>query len=266
MIVAVLLSLASAAQLSQAAKAIDAGEWVTNEDYPAAAIEAGESGTTSFRLDIGKDGAVTRCTVTGSSGSPLLDNTACTLLKMRARFNPALDKKGRPTTDAYSARFRWVLPDAPDIEAGYLISKVTISPDGAITDCSIKSEGALKVEDSEALCEELAGTEAPLLRQLASEYQELRFVVAVSSQEEVFSFEPAGFERTVDRQSGEVYMSEKGQAVRCVSLADTKDGSKFCDAFWSENKRRPKAGEREAKKVTIDRVLYGTPRDAPKKT
>jgi protein TonB len=84
---------------------------VTNADYPDAAIRAGESGTTGFRLDIGTDGRVTNCTITSSSGSRSLDDTACRLLTRRARFTPAQDSAGNPTTDTYSARFRWVLPD-----------------------------------------------------------------------------------------------------------------------------------------------------------
>jgi protein TonB len=84
---------------------------VTNADYPDSAIRAGESGTTGFRLDIGADGRVTNCTVTSSSGSSVLDNTACRLLQRRAKFSPAVDSNGNPTTDTFASRFRWVLPD-----------------------------------------------------------------------------------------------------------------------------------------------------------
>jgi protein TonB len=84
---------------------------VTNADYPDAAIRAGESGVTGFRLDIGTDGRVTNCTITQSSGSSLLDNTACKLLMRRAKFSPATDTNGNPTTDTFSSRFRWVLPE-----------------------------------------------------------------------------------------------------------------------------------------------------------
>jgi protein TonB len=87
------------------------GSWVTNADYPDAAIRSGESGVTGFRLDIGADGRVTDCTITQSSGSSLLDNTACRLLTRRAKFSPARDTSGNPTTDSFSSRFRWVLPE-----------------------------------------------------------------------------------------------------------------------------------------------------------
>jgi protein TonB len=86
------------------------GGWVTNDDYPAAAIRAEQAGTTSFRLDVDASGKVSNCTVTGSSGSPLLDSTACALLKRRARFGPAEDSSGNKIPAVYTNRFRWELP------------------------------------------------------------------------------------------------------------------------------------------------------------
>lgn len=84
--------------------------WVTNDDYPAAALRAEQQGTTGFRLDVDTNGRVTNCTVTSSSGSTVLDNTACSLLKRRARFNPAEDASGNKIPAAFSSRFRWELP------------------------------------------------------------------------------------------------------------------------------------------------------------
>jgi protein TonB len=87
------------------------GSWVTNNDYPPAALRAGESGVTGFRLDVGPDGRVTNCSVTSSSGSSTLDDAACRLLMRRARFNPAEDASGAKIAAAYSSRFRWELPE-----------------------------------------------------------------------------------------------------------------------------------------------------------
>jgi protein TonB len=77
----------------------------SDEDYPAC-----ESGATGFRLEIGTNGRVTNCTVTSSSGSSALDSTTCRLLRSRARFTPARDNTGSPTTDTYSSRIVWRLP------------------------------------------------------------------------------------------------------------------------------------------------------------
>jgi protein TonB len=82
----------------------------SDEDYPASAVRAGESGATGFRLDVGANGRVANCTVTSSSGSSALDSTTCRLLRSRARFSPATDNTGAPTTDTVSGRIVWRLP------------------------------------------------------------------------------------------------------------------------------------------------------------
>ncbi len=84
--------------------------WVTNDDYPPAALRAEQQGTTGFRLDVDATGRVTNCTVTASSGSSVLDGAACSLLKRRARFDPAQDASGNKIPAAFSSRFRWELP------------------------------------------------------------------------------------------------------------------------------------------------------------
>jgi len=87
------------------------GTWISDADYPPSALRAEESGTTGFRLEIGTNGRVTNCTVTSGSGSSALDAATCRLLKSRARFTPAKDAAGNPTTDTYSSRIVWRLPE-----------------------------------------------------------------------------------------------------------------------------------------------------------
>ncbi len=84
--------------------------YISNDDYPDSAIRNEEQGTTAFRLDVGADGRVSGCSVTGSSGSSALDNATCRLLRSRARFTPATDSSGARTSDSVSGRIRWVLP------------------------------------------------------------------------------------------------------------------------------------------------------------
>lgn len=86
------------------------GNWATSNDYPSRALREEREGTTGFRVTVGPDGRVTSCTVTSSSGSPDLDETACSLITRRARFNPATDGEGQPTTGSYSNRVRWQIP------------------------------------------------------------------------------------------------------------------------------------------------------------
>jgi len=87
------------------------GSYVSDSDYPAAAIRGEEQGTTRFRLAIGPDGRVANCTVTGTSGSSALDRATCTIMQKRARFTPARDSSGNAVGDSVSSAIRWVLPD-----------------------------------------------------------------------------------------------------------------------------------------------------------
>ncbi len=84
--------------------------WATTNDYPSQALREERQGTTRFRVQVGPDGRVTDCEVTGSSGSPDLDATTCAKIKARARFAPAKDGEGNPTSDSYSNAIRWVFP------------------------------------------------------------------------------------------------------------------------------------------------------------
>jgi protein TonB len=85
--------------------------YITDDDYPQDAIRNEQQGTTGVRLDVGPDGRVTNCTITSSSGSSSLDNTACRVLRSRARFTPATDSSGSRTTDTVSTRITWRLPE-----------------------------------------------------------------------------------------------------------------------------------------------------------
>ena len=85
--------------------------YVSNDDYPSDAQRNEEQGTTRFTLSVGTNGRVTGCTVTSSSGSSSLDRTTCRLMQSRARFTPATDNRGNPTTDSVSGSIRWVLPE-----------------------------------------------------------------------------------------------------------------------------------------------------------
>jgi protein TonB len=85
-------------------------EWVTTNDYPSRALREEREGTTGFSLTVDASGKVTNCSITSSSGSPDLDQATCDNLRRRARFAPATDGEGQPTTGSYSSRTRWVIP------------------------------------------------------------------------------------------------------------------------------------------------------------
>src|SRR6185437_6104612 len=86
------------------------GSWATPDDYPPRALREEREGVTGFSVTVGTDGRVTGCSVTRPSGSPDLDDAACKLITRRARFTPATDSEGHPTTGSYSNSVRWTIP------------------------------------------------------------------------------------------------------------------------------------------------------------
>lgn len=97
-------------QPKQATPRGNPANWATTNDYPTRALREEREGTTGFRVTVGPDGRVTSCSITSSSGSSDLDEATCSNVTRRARFNPATDGEGNPTTGQYSSRVRWVIP------------------------------------------------------------------------------------------------------------------------------------------------------------
>ena len=86
-------------------------DFISDADYPAGAARRGEQGTVGFEVDVDSAGHVGACRVTASSGSAELDEATCRIMRDRARFTPALDRRGRPIPDHAKQRIHWVLPD-----------------------------------------------------------------------------------------------------------------------------------------------------------
>ena len=97
--------------VSQAASAKgDPRTWITNDDYPPEAIRLEQQGVSGIAWTINEAGRVENCHVVSSSGSQVLDDTACRLVTRRGRYSPAKDQSGNPIKQTASVRFRWVLP------------------------------------------------------------------------------------------------------------------------------------------------------------
>lgn len=80
------------------------------DDYPASAQAAGAEGTAQAELSIGADGRVVGCNLIRSTGNSALDSATCNILRRRAKFTPARDSNGNPTSDTYTTPpIRWQL-------------------------------------------------------------------------------------------------------------------------------------------------------------
>ena len=94
------------ASKARGAKPKSQGSWAARiqDNYPSAALRKEIEGTVGVRVTVGPDGRVSGCTVSGSSGSGDLDSAACDGMTRYARFEPALDAGGSPTTGSFSTR------------------------------------------------------------------------------------------------------------------------------------------------------------------
>lgn len=79
------------------------------DNYPSRALREETEGTVGVRVTVSADGRATGCQVTSSSGSSILDDAACRGMERYARFEPALDRAGNPTTASYSTRITYRL-------------------------------------------------------------------------------------------------------------------------------------------------------------
>jgi len=69
--------------------------------YPSRAKREGIEGTVGVSVTIAPTGRVAECRVVRSSGSDLLDQAACKAAQRYARFEPALDLAGNPTSGSF---------------------------------------------------------------------------------------------------------------------------------------------------------------------
>jgi len=167
-------------QASSTSARANLASYISDSDYPAEAIRAGEQGTVGFKLDIGPDGLVSACTILLSSNSASLDAATCRILQARARFTPARDSAGHAVADAVKGRIRWVLPpDEPEPEPvaandvdltsyfsgadypdeairqhveGAVGVELSVSPEGRVTQCQVTRSSGSALLDSRS-CE-----------------------------------------------------------------------------------------------------------------
>jgi TonB family protein len=87
-----------------------AAAWVSDADYPDAAIHDNASGSVLARLKVGTDGRVSECVVVESSKNEALDAKTCQIFQRRGKFHPAIGADGKPTVGLTAIRIRWWIP------------------------------------------------------------------------------------------------------------------------------------------------------------
>ena len=88
----------------------DPSSWVTTDDYPSDALNAGAQGTTKIKWEINTSGRVENCVVVASSGNSSLDRAACSNVTRRGRYTPAQDQNGNPIRSSSGRNVVWRTP------------------------------------------------------------------------------------------------------------------------------------------------------------
>ena len=99
------------AQATDQKAAQNASNWnVFLKLYPPRAVAAKEEGAVGFTVTLDRQGDVTGCQITHSSGHPLLDQETCQLVTLHAQFNP--DPSLAPSqTKTHEGLINWRLPN-----------------------------------------------------------------------------------------------------------------------------------------------------------
>lgn len=149
---------------------------ISDADYPAAAIRAGEQGPVGIVMRVDEQGSVADCRVSQPSRSAVLDATSCTLARLRFKFTPGRDRSGRPIVANVRQRIIWRLPKddtesnpMPVFAQGEM--RVSLLRDSVGTRCAIETIGTAFEQVRDDACpipmrvgpEELAGQAAAIM-------------------------------------------------------------------------------------------------------
>jgi periplasmic protein TonB len=83
-------------------------QWITPDDYPAAALRREAQGRVAVAFDVSAAGVPTACNITASSGDDDLDAATCRLGMRRLRFTPEI-RGGEAVAHRYARSIRWTV-------------------------------------------------------------------------------------------------------------------------------------------------------------
>jgi TonB family protein len=77
------------------------------DDYPGLAALRGQQGRVSLVILVDEQGKVADCTVTETSGVAVLDAQSCSVIKLGAKYKPAIGLDGKPAKSAAFQTISW---------------------------------------------------------------------------------------------------------------------------------------------------------------
>lgn len=96
---------------NQQVVALNPGMWVRSTDYRGIFLRQDMAGTVGLALAVSKEGRVTRCSLSRSSGYAELDSYTCDLVTRRARFQPPTDSEAKLVEGSYATNVKWSIPE-----------------------------------------------------------------------------------------------------------------------------------------------------------
>ncbi|MDY1007345.1 TonB family protein [Sphingomonas sp. CFBP9019] len=108
---------------------------------PAASAPPGTVRTpaTLLSLAISAEGKVTACTIAESSGNAALDQKACAIMLAKAKFRPAMDRRGQPVMTTKRIRLSWAIDRAGVMHTP--VSGGSVDTNAAMTDGGTRRAG-----------------------------------------------------------------------------------------------------------------------------
>lgn len=108
---------------------------------PAASAPPGTVRTpaTLLSLAISDEGKVTACTIAESSGNAALDQKACAIMLAKAKFRPAMDRRGQPVMTTKQIRLSWAIDRAGVMHTP--VSGGSVDTNAAMTDGGTRRAG-----------------------------------------------------------------------------------------------------------------------------
>ncbi|WP_312490791.1 energy transducer TonB [Sphingomonas sp.] len=108
------------------------------DNYPPAALRAGEEGRVIVDLGIDASGRVTDCKVVETAAASLAEQTCRLAVRGNGLFSPAKDAGGKSIASRYSLRIRWQLPHSDESEMTAdrpMAMRLVVEPNGHVLEC-----------------------------------------------------------------------------------------------------------------------------------
>lgn len=146
----------NAAAAGVRSQAVQTEGYISDNDYPREAIHNYAEGTVVVQFTISTNGRVPVCEIAQSSGSDLLDETSCALIKDRFKYVPARGIDGKAVSETRTQRITWRLPGGEasleDITPSTLDIELIVSPDGSIKACKVLKAVGFNANVPESAC------------------------------------------------------------------------------------------------------------------